>query len=76
MAECMDLDAILATNQAGKGFSGQVLESGGMNYTTVVDWCLNTVFSTGGLDNENVSQKFYVEVVARLEEDVRILTAR
>ncbi|KAL6408888.1 hypothetical protein AUP68_07836 [Ilyonectria robusta] len=75
MAECMDLDAILAMNQAGKSFNGQILESGGMNYTTVVDWCLNTVFSTGGLENENVSQNFYVEVVARLEEDVKILTA-
>lgn len=75
MTECMDLDAILATNQAGKSFNGQILESGGINYTTVVDWCLNTVFSTGGLENENVSQNFYVEVVARLEEDVKILTA-
>ncbi|KAH6962119.1 hypothetical protein BKA56DRAFT_679652 [Ilyonectria sp. MPI-CAGE-AT-0026] len=75
MTECMDLDAILAMNQAGKSFNGQILESGGMNYTTVVDWCLNTVFSTGGLENENVSQNFYVEVVARLEEDVKILTA-
>ncbi|KAH7121454.1 hypothetical protein EDB81DRAFT_666170 [Dactylonectria macrodidyma] len=68
-----DMPSILSKSQAGNRLGDQILESGGINYADAVKWCLKSLFGTAGLDNDTFCQNFYVEVVARLEEDVALL---
>ncbi|KAF7548747.1 hypothetical protein G7Z17_g6849 [Cylindrodendrum hubeiense] len=69
-----DMSSILSKNQAGNRLGDQILESGGINYADAVKWCLKSLFGTAGLDNDDFCQKFSVEVVARLEEDMALLS--
>ncbi|KAH7121853.1 hypothetical protein B0J13DRAFT_628981 [Dactylonectria estremocensis] len=69
-----DMPSILSKKQAGNRLGDQILESGGINYADAVKWCLQSLFGTAGLDNDTFCQNFYVEVVARLEEDVALLS--
>jgi hypothetical protein len=70
--ESMDMNAILSKHKAGSLLSDEVLENGGMHYAAVVKWCLDSVLKVAGLEDDNYCQGFYGDVVAKLEEDVRL----
>jgi hypothetical protein len=70
--ESMDMNAILSKHKAGSLLIDEVLENGGIHYAAVVKWCLDSVLKVAGLEDDNYCQGFYGDVVARLEEDVRL----
>ncbi|KAK5988293.1 hypothetical protein PT974_12437 [Cladobotryum mycophilum] len=68
-----DMNSILSMHETGNQFSDKILENGGINYMATVKWCLESVLGIAGLEDDSFCQNFYVEVVARLEEDVKLL---
>lgn len=66
------IDAILEKQSAASQMTGSVLESGGMNYAAVVQWCLESVLRGAHLDDEKVGQEFHEAVITRLEADMRL----
>ncbi|KAL7951913.1 hypothetical protein V8C42DRAFT_305599 [Trichoderma barbatum] len=74
MAGEMDVGTILSKRDTGKRLFDRVLESGGDNYKTAVEWCFDSVLRVAGLRNEDCCQQFFQEVVSRLEEDVQLLS--
>ncbi|KAL7907214.1 hypothetical protein GGI35DRAFT_481760 [Trichoderma velutinum] len=74
MAGVMDVNTVLSKRDTGKRLLGQLLESGGANYKSAVEWCFDSVLQVAGLQNEKCCQQFFQEVVLRLEEDVQFLS--
>jgi hypothetical protein len=74
MAGVMDVGTVLSKRDAGKRLFDQLLESGGANYKSAVEWCFDSVLQVAGLQNEKCCQQFFQEVVSRLEEDVQLLS--
>ncbi|KAK4148981.1 hypothetical protein C8A00DRAFT_38433 [Chaetomidium leptoderma] len=68
----MDMNTIVAKHVAGTRLGGEILEKGGIQYATVVKWCLGSVLEVAGLEDDGYCQGFYGAVVAKLEEDARI----
>lgn len=68
------MEAILSRYEAGSRLNGEVMTSGGINYASAVQWCLGTVLEVAGLEDDSFCQKFYGAVVAKLEEDAKLLT--
>jgi hypothetical protein len=68
------MESILSKYEAGSRLNGEVMTSGGMNYASAVQWCLGTVLEVAGLEDDDFCQKFYGAVVAKLEEDAKLLT--
>ncbi|KAK0755414.1 hypothetical protein N5P37_012242 [Trichoderma harzianum] len=74
MAGMMDVRTVLSKRDAGKRLFDQLLESGGANYKSAVEWCFDSVLHVAGLQNDKCCQQFFQEVVSRLEEDVQLLS--
>ncbi|KAJ4861566.1 hypothetical protein T069G_02520 [Trichoderma breve] len=74
MAGVMDVRTVLSKRDAGKRLFDQLLESGGANYKSAVEWCFDSVLHVAGLQNDKCCQQFFQEVVSRLEEDVQLLS--
>ncbi|KAK3296435.1 uncharacterized protein B0H64DRAFT_170279 [Chaetomium fimeti] len=70
----MDMESILSKYEAASRFNGEVMTSGGINYASAVKWCLGTVLEVAGLEDDTFCQKFYGAVVAKLEDDAKLLT--
>ncbi len=69
----LDMRSILSKYEAGSRLNGEVMTSGGMNYASAVQWCLGTVLEVAGLEDDTFCQKFYGAVVAKLEDDAKLL---
>ncbi|PNP60098.1 hypothetical protein THARTR1_00122 [Trichoderma harzianum] len=74
MAGVVDVRTVLSKRDAGKRLFDQLLESGGANYKSAVEWCFDSVLHVAGLQNDKCCQHFFQEVVSRLEEDVQLLS--
>lgn len=72
MTGCMDIKAIYSKQEFGALLSSEVLENGGMNYDTVVKWCLESGLGVAQLKDETFCHRFYDAVVAKLKEDVEL----
>lgn len=70
----MDMESILSKYEAASRLNSEVMTSGGMNYASAVKWCLGTVLEVAGLEDDTFCQKFYGAVVAKLEDDAKLLT--
>ncbi|CAM1503061.1 Fc.00g078370.m01.CDS01 [Cosmosporella sp. VM-42] len=75
MTGVTDMNSVLAKNEIGSQLRGSILESGSGNYSAAVKWCFDSVLSIAGLDNVDFCQTLYAEVIARLEEDIKIATS-
>jgi hypothetical protein len=73
MTGSMDMNSILSKYDAGAQLSSEVLEKGGIQYDSVVKWCLRSVLEVGGLENDKFCQDFYDAVVAKLKEDAKLI---
>ncbi|KAK0625883.1 hypothetical protein B0T14DRAFT_599378 [Immersiella caudata] len=73
MTDSMDMNSILSKYDAGAQLSSEVLEKGGIQYDSVVKWCLRSVLEVGGLENDKFCQDFYGAVVAKLKEDAKLI---
>jgi hypothetical protein len=68
-----DMESILAKHEAGSRLSGEVTTSGGLNFATAVRWCLDTVLEVATLENDAFCQSFYGAVVAKLQDDAKLV---
>lgn len=66
----MCFHATLSEKEKASKYIASVLESGGMNYTGAVQWCLESILSVACLDDEKFLQDFYNSVIMRLESDL------
>lgn len=68
----MGMESIIEKQRIASAMAGSVLENGGMNYAGAVQWCLSSILSVACLDDEKFGQEFHGEVIARLENDLRL----
>ncbi|KAK4455367.1 hypothetical protein QBC34DRAFT_489656 [Podospora aff. communis PSN243] len=73
MSDCMDMSSILSKYDVGAQLSSEVLEKGGIQYDSVVKWCLRSVLEVGGFESDKFCQDFYGAVVAKLKEDAKLI---
>ena len=69
----MDMASILSKYEAGSRLGDEVVANGGVNYAEAVKWCLGTVLEVAGLEDEKFCQQFYGAVVAKLDDDAKLL---
>lgn len=68
----MNPRTIIAKRDAGRQLFDQLLESSGFNLKPAIEWCFNSVYHRmGGLQDDEYCQRFFEEVVSRLEEEIR-----
>lgn len=67
----MSLDAILSKQTQAEQMTARVMENGGINYARAVEWCLKSMFSASGLEDDTFGQEFHEAVISRLENDLR-----
>ncbi|KAJ0107554.1 hypothetical protein J7T55_007744 [Diaporthe amygdali] len=66
----MHIKSTLSKKEIASKYIASVMESGGMNYAGVVQWCLGSILSVACLDDEKFAQDFYNAVIMRLEGDL------
>ncbi|KAI8954496.1 hypothetical protein F4801DRAFT_533416 [Xylaria longipes] len=71
----MDIGSIVSKRERGRQLEEEVLVNGGMNYAAAVKWCLDGIYGVAGLQNDRFCQRFYEAVVARLEDDLKVITS-
>lgn len=76
VAKDMSLDAILSKQTQASRMAASVMENGGMNYASAVQWCLSSISSVASLNEKTFGQEFHEAVTARLEDDIRLQTTR
>ncbi|KAI1735319.1 hypothetical protein F4680DRAFT_307331 [Xylaria scruposa] len=75
MTENMDIRSIVSKRERGSQLKEEVLVNGGMNYAAAVNWCLDSIYGVAGLQNDTFCQQFYEAVVARLEDDLKMIAS-
>jgi hypothetical protein len=75
MSDNMDMTSILERCETASRLNGEVLTKGGMNYAAAVKWCLDAGLEGAGFEDDSFCQNFYETVVAKLEGDIKYLTA-
>lgn len=66
----MRMKSTMAKKEIASKYIASVMESGGMNYVSAVQWCLGSILSVACLDDEKFAQDFYNAVIVRLEGDL------
>lgn len=67
----MTMDRMLEKQTIAFAMAGVVLEKGGMNYASAVQWCLENFLSVANLENEELAGQFYDRVIFKLETDMK-----
>ncbi|KAL7960104.1 hypothetical protein V8C34DRAFT_277592 [Trichoderma compactum] len=68
----MNVGTIISKRDAGRQLFDQLLESSGFNLKPAIEWCFNSVYHRmGGLQDDEYCQRFFEEVVSRLEEEIK-----
>ncbi|KAI0183941.1 hypothetical protein EV127DRAFT_375848 [Xylaria flabelliformis] len=75
MTENMDIRSIVSKRERCSQLEEEVLVSGGINCAAAVNWCLDSIYSVAGLQNDTFCQQFYEAVVARLEDDLKLIAS-
>ncbi|KAI0550638.1 hypothetical protein F4679DRAFT_583308 [Xylaria curta] len=75
MTDTMDICSIFSKRERARKLGHEVLLNGGMNYATAVNWCLDSIDGVAGLQNDTFCRHFYEAVVARFEDDLRMIAS-
>ncbi|KAK4081077.1 uncharacterized protein Triagg1_2609 [Trichoderma aggressivum f. europaeum] len=68
----MNFGTIITKRDEGRQLFDRLLESSGFNLKPAIEWCFNSMYHRmGGLQDEQYCQRFFEEVVSRLEEEIK-----
>ncbi|KAI0861777.1 hypothetical protein F4860DRAFT_475049 [Xylaria cubensis] len=75
MTDNMDIRSIVSKRERGSQLEEEVRVNGGMNFAAAVNWCLDSIYGVAGLQNDTFCQHFYEAVIARLEDDLKMIAS-
>ncbi|GAP91897.1 hypothetical protein SAMD00023353_7200550 [Rosellinia necatrix] len=73
MTDLADMRSIISRRGRGSELVEEVREVGGDNYAAAVTWCLDSIYGVANLQNDQYCHNFYQAVIARLEDDLKVI---
>ncbi|KAI0425131.1 hypothetical protein F5Y09DRAFT_335209 [Xylaria sp. FL1042] len=74
VTDTADIRSLASKRARGSQLEEEVLVNGGMNYAAAVKWCLDSIiYGVAGWQDDKFCQNFHEAVIARLEDDIKVI---